>query len=239
MSEILYSVWLQCKLDIRNKNVLIVYYILPLIFFLVMGSVFTTIDPNAKTRIIQSMSIVAISMAAYLGTPVPIVEIFSSDIKKTYKVGNIPLWVILLTSFLSALVHILIVSAIIFIISPIIFKADIPSNILMYFLFLILVISVSSIIGILIGLISKSNTVMTMFSQFIFLPSMILSGTMFPREMLPSVIGKVSNILPATHGMNILTSLGDVNLKLISPLFLIGVVSLGALAIVYRKIQLD
>ncbi|WP_286909441.1 ABC transporter permease [Clostridium sp. UBA1652] len=235
----MYSVWLQCKLDIRNKNVLIVYYILPLIFFLIMGSVFTTIDPNAKSRIIQSMSIVAISMAAYLGTPVPIVEIFSSDIKKTYKVGNVPLWVILITSFLSALVHILIVSAIIFIISPIIFKADIPNNILMYFLFLILVISVSSIIGILIGLISKSNTVMTMFSQLIFLPSMILSGTMFPREMLPTVIGRVSNILPATHGMNILTSLGDVNIKLISPLFLIGIVSLGILVLVYRKIQID
>lgn len=57
--------------------------------------------------------------------------------------------------------------------------------------------------------------------------------------MLPSVIGKVSNILPATHGMNILTSLGDVNLKLISPLFLIGIVSIGILVLVYRKIQLD
>lgn len=239
MNEILYSVWLQCKLDIRNKNVLIVYYILPLIFFLVMGSVFTTIDPTAKSRLIQSMSIVAISMAAYLGTPVPIVEIFSSDIKKTYKVGNVPLWVILLTSFLSALVHILIVSAIIFIISPIIFEVDRPSNILMHFLFLILVISVSSIVGILIGLISKNNTIMTMFSQFIFLPSMLLSGTMFPREMLPSFIGKVSNIIPATHGMNILISLGDSNFKLISPLFLIGIIALGILAFVYRRIQLD
>lgn len=239
MSEILYSVWLQCKLDIRNKNVLVVYYILPLVFFLVMGSVFSKIDPTSKDKLVQSMSIVAISMSAFLGTPVPIVEIFSSDIKKTYKVGNIPLWVILLTSFLSALVHMLIVSGIIYITAPIIFNANKPSNLLIYFLLLIVVISVSAIIGITIGLVVKNNTTMTMFSQFIFLPSMLISGVMFPKNMLPDILGNIANVLPATHGIKVLTSLENLNISLIMPLLFIGLISLASLFVFYKKVQID
>ncbi|NLV74453.1 MAG: ABC transporter permease, partial [Chloroflexi bacterium] len=37
MSGFLYGVALQCKLDIRSKNLLVTCYIVPLIFFLLMG----------------------------------------------------------------------------------------------------------------------------------------------------------------------------------------------------------
>lgn len=239
MSELMYSIWLQCKLDLRNKNVLIAYYILPLVFFVVMGSVFSTIDPLSKQKLVQSMSILAISMAAYLGTPAPIVEFFSSDTKKTYKVGNIHLWVMLLTTFLSALVHMLIVSAIIYITAPIIFDAVRPSNGLMYFALIILVISVCTIIGMVIGLIAKNSTTMTMLSQLVFLPSMLIGGIMFPTELLPSILGKIGKILPATHSIKILTSLANINLALVMPLIIIGIVMLIVLFVFYRKIQID
>lgn len=239
MSELIYSIWLQCKLDLRNKNVLIAYYILPLVFFVVMGSVFSKIDPLSKERLVQSMSLLAISMVAFLGTPAPLVEFFSSNTKKTYKVGNIHLWVILLTTFLSALVHMLIVSVIIYITAPIIFDASRPSDTLMYFILMLLVISVCTIIGMSIGLIAKNNTSMTMISQFVFLPSMLISGIMFPIEMLPDILGKLGKILPATHSIEILTSLEMMNLTLIMPLITIGIITLMLLLVLYRRIQID
>ena len=239
MNKLIYSIWLQCKLDLRNKNVLIAYYVLPLVFFVVMGAVFSKIDPLSKGKLVQSMSILAISMAAFLGTPAPLVEFFSSDTKKTYKVGNIHLWVILLTTFISALVHMLIVSVIIYMTAPIIFDATRPSNALMYFTLLLLFISVCTIIGMSIGLIAKNNTTMTMISQFVFLPTMLISGIMFPTEMLPAILGKVSKILPATHSIQILTSLETMNLTLIMPLIIIGIITLIVLFVFYRKIQID
>lgn len=239
MSELIYSIWLQCKLDVRNKNVLISYYILPLIFFLVMGSVFSKIDPLSKEKLVQSMSILAISMAAFLGTPVTLVEFFSSDTKKTYKVGNIHLWLILLTTFISALIHMMIVSIIIYIAAPIIFDSTTPSNPGMYFALLILVISVCTIIGMSIGLIAKNNTTMTLYSQMAFLPSMLIGGIMFPAEMLPDILGKIGKIVPATHAIKILTSLDNMSLTIIMPLIIIGTVAAIILFISYRKIQID
>lgn len=239
MNALIYSIFLQCKLDLRNKNVLIAYYILPLVFFIVMGSVFSSIGAISKEALIPSMTILSISMAAFLGTPAPLVEFFASDAKKTYKVGNIKLWVMLLTTFISGLIHMLIVSIIIYITGPMVFDGERPSNLGIYFGLIMLIISVNIIIGMLIGLIAKKNTTMTLLSQLVFLPSMLIGGIMFPLSLLPDVLGKIGNILPAPHSIKALTSLDNVSLGLVSPLLLIGAIALVFLFIMYRKVQVD
>lgn len=39
-----------------------------------------------------------------------------------------------------------------------------------------------------------------MFSQLVFLPSILLSGIMFPSELLPGVLGAAGRIFPASWG---------------------------------------
>ena len=46
MKGFLYSLALQWKLDIRSKSLLVTYYIVPLIFFLLMGGIFTSVMPE-------------------------------------------------------------------------------------------------------------------------------------------------------------------------------------------------
>ena len=43
MNGFLYGVALQWKLDLRSKSLLITCYIVPLIFFLLMGGIFTSL----------------------------------------------------------------------------------------------------------------------------------------------------------------------------------------------------
>lgn len=43
MNGFLYGVALQWKLDIRSKSLLVTCYIVPLIFFLLMGGIFTSV----------------------------------------------------------------------------------------------------------------------------------------------------------------------------------------------------
>lgn len=155
------------------------------------------------------------------------------------KVGNIPLWVLLFTNFLSALIHMLLVSLIIYISASIIFKADYPMNLLTYFLSLLLFIIICIIIGIIIGLIAKKPSTMTMLSQLVFLPSLLLSGIMFPSDMLPEFFIKVSSIFPATHSIKILTASNKLTLNLMLPLIIIGVVVVATLVITYKKILVD
>lgn len=234
MNGIFYSTYLQWKLDFRNKGVLISYYIVPLVFYLVMGSVFTGINPSARHTLIQAMTLFAVSMGAFIGTPVPLVELFSSEIKKSYLAGGIPLWTIPLTNFLSAFIHLFLVSVIIFASAPFIFKADMPNRPVIYFLLLILVIAVSVEIGLLIGFMAKKASSMTMLSQVAFLPSLLLSGIMFPSNLLPSIFQKAGSIFPASHAMIILTAQPGPTLSMVVPLVIIGLGIMILLVIAYK-----
>ena len=57
-------------------------------------------------------------------------------------------------------------------------------------------------LSVLIGVISPNSRLTVLFSQAIFLPSMIIGGIMIPFSMLPGAAGKVALLLPATHAMN-------------------------------------
>ena len=41
-----------------------------------------------------------------------------------------------------------------------------------------------------------------LWSQLIFIPSMLLGGLMIPYNMLPDAVAKISQLLPATQAMN-------------------------------------
>ncbi len=91
MSDFLYGVALNIKTDLRNKGILLTYYLLPIVFFLFMGLIFTSIIPNTEKTLIQSMTIFGISLGALLGAPFPLCDVYGSEIKKSYCVSKIPL----------------------------------------------------------------------------------------------------------------------------------------------------
>lgn len=222
MSAFLYGVVLQWKLDFRNKGVLLTYYVVPLVFFAFMGGIFSSINPTAKDTLIQSMTVFGVTMGAILGAPIPLVELYGSEIKKAYKVGGMPLWVASINNFISAFVHLFIMSLVIFIIAPLAFDAKIPPDLALYFLSLAIFIIVSLAVGTVLGLLIKNTSKLTMASQFIFLPSIMLAGIMFPVNMLPKVLENIGKIFPATWGFKLMTSeVFDVKLliSLVSILF--------------------
>ena len=53
MNGFLYGVALQWKLDIRSKSLLVTCYIVPLIFFLLMGGIFTSVMPEMRSTLIH------------------------------------------------------------------------------------------------------------------------------------------------------------------------------------------
>lgn len=200
MKAFIYGIGLQWKMDIRNKNILVHYYLVPLVFYLVMGAVFTSIMPDAYQTLIQAMIVFGVTLGGVLGSPGPLVEIFGSDIKKAYQVGGIPLWTVVVQNFISAMLHLFLMSMIILFTAPVFFGAVRPSNMGSFFLGLILLIVSSLAIGMVFGLFIKSSSKTGIIGQLVFLPSVLLSGIMFPTAMLPGVLQTVSKILPAAWG---------------------------------------
>jgi len=238
MKAFLYSTMLQWKLDLRNKGVIITYYVVPLIFFAFIGSIFVSTNPASKDTLIQSMSIFAITMGALLGIPISLIELYNKDIKKAYKVGNIPLWLGAVINFISAFIHLFIVSIIILFAAPIMFGATVPTNLVIYFISLASFLTVSLSLGTVLGIYIKTTSKLTMISQLLFLPSLMLSGIMFPVNMLPNILVKVGNIFPATWGLKVMTS-NTFKVELFIPLLIIFVICVGLSAYKLYKIDID
>lgn len=75
MKGFCYAAALQFRLDIRSKALLITCYLVPLLFFGLMGGIFTSLDPNAKTTLLPSMTVMGVSMGALIGLPPTLTEL--------------------------------------------------------------------------------------------------------------------------------------------------------------------
>lgn len=236
MGAFLYGISLQWKLDIRSKTLLITCYIVPLLFFAIMGGIFTSVMPEARYTLIQSMTVFGVTMGALIGLPPSLVEIYSSDIKKVYKANGVPLYLGLVLTNISAYIHLFIMSIILYIAAPLAFNAEIPENPMLYFASLAIFIAVSLSIASIIGLAVKDQAKTSMVSIIIFLPSIMLSGIMFPIELLPKAFEMVGKIFPASWGYKVMA---DSTFQLVNllPLVVILILAICVCAILLRKVD--
>lgn len=208
MSAFLYGVVLQWKLDIRSRSLLITCYIVPLLFFMVMGGIFIAIIPESRETLIPSMTVMGVSTGALIGLPPSLLEIYGSDIKKVYRANGVPLYLGMVSIFLSAFIHLSIMSVIIYLAAPVIFDASVPSNLPLYFSALAIFTTVSLSVGCVLGLSLKNQAKLTMISQLIFLPSIMLSGIMFSADLLPGSLAAAGKLFPAAWGYKLLLNNG-------------------------------
>ena len=236
MDAFLYGIFLQWKLDIRSKTLLITFYIVPLLFFAIMGGIFTSVMAQARYTLIQSMTVFGVSMGALIGLPPSLVEIYSSDIKKVYKANGVPLYLGLVLTNISAFIHLFIMSAILYIAAPLAFNAEKPEDPVLYFAGLAIYIAVSLSIASIIGLAVKDQAKTSMVSIIIFLPSIMLSGIMFPIELLPNTFAIVGKIFPATWGYRVMAD-STFQLENLLPLAAILILAICVCGILLRKVD--
>ena len=236
MGAFLYGIYLQWKLDIRSKTLLITCYIVPLLFFAIMGGIFTSVMPEARYTLIQSMTVFGVTMGALIGLPPSLVEIYSSDIKKVYKANGVPLYLGLVLTNISAYIHLFIMSIILYIAAPLAFNAELPENPVLYFASLAIFIAVSLSIASIIGLAVKDQAKTSMVSIIIFLPSIMLSGIMFPIELLPKAFEIVGKIFPASWGYRVMAD-STFRLENLLPLVAILILAICVCGILLRKVD--
>lgn len=204
MSAFLYGVALQWRLDIRSRSLLVTCYLVPLIFFLLMGGIFTSVMPEMKETLIPSMIVMGVSMGAFIGLPPSLIETYGSDIKKVYKANGVPLYSGLVTMIISAFAHLMIMCMIIVLLAPRLFEAALSTDFLHFFIALAVYVLVSLSVGSVLGLVVKNQAKLTMTAQLVFLPSIMLSGIMFPVELLPDFLRNTGKIFPAFWGYRLM-----------------------------------
>jgi ABC-2 type transport system permease protein len=190
------------RTGIRNKTLLMMNYLFPLGFFLMMGFVIPAIDPAFQEILIPAMVVFAILAATLLGLPDPLVNARENGIFRSYKINGVPVTSILFIPAQTTMLHLLLVSAIIVITAPLLFDARVPTNWLGFIGVMLALSFACAGLGVLIGVISPNSRTTVLYSQLIFIPSMLLGGLMLPYSLLPDAAAKISQLLPATQAMN-------------------------------------
>src|SRR5512139_3222373 len=190
------------RIGLRDKSLLLLNYLFPLGVYVLMGLLMTGLNPTFAPTMIPAMVLVAMMSCTILGLPNPVVDSREAGIYRSFKINGVPALSNIIIPILSSFVHIILVSAVITFTAGLFFKAGIPLHWGYFVLILLLAAFNMASLGMLIGVVSPNSRAIPLFSQLIFLPSMILGGLMIPSSMLPPGLYRVSLLLPTTHAMN-------------------------------------
>lgn len=80
-----------------------------------------------------------------------------------------------------------------------IFNVTVMGDLLQLSLLTLLFIAASLTLGLLISTVAKTQLQAMQMTVFVLLPSILLSGFMFPYEAMPNIVQWISEALPATH----------------------------------------
>lgn len=202
---------------VRNKQSLLMSYLFPLGFYLMMGAIMAEINPLFREDIIPAMVVFSILAATLLGIPDPLVNARENGIFRSYKINGIPSISILTIPALTTILHLVIVTTLITVTAPLFFAAPAPVNWLNYGLIFVAMAFACAGLSVLIGVISPSSRMTVLWSQLVFVPSMLLGGLMLPYSMLPAVAQKFAQLLPATQAMNAFNGLAMGKMAAFSP----------------------
>lgn len=190
------------KTGIRNKTLLLMNYLFPLGFYVMMGAIMPGINPLFRDTMIPAMITFAMLAATFLGLPDPLVNARETGILRSYKINGVPASSILLIPGLTTGLHLAIVALIITFTAPWLFDAAIPANGLNFFIVMVALSLACSGLGLLIGVVSPSTRMTVLYAQAVFVPSMILGGLMLPYSMLPKAAQYLAQLMPAAQAMN-------------------------------------
>lgn len=220
------------KTGIRNKQLLLLNYLFPLGFFLMMGFIMTEINPLFEEVLIPAMVIFAVIAATFLGMPDPLVNAREKGIFRSYRINGVPSLSILVIPMLTTMLHTTIVSGIIVAAGHWLFQAPLPIHWGAFALAYLALLIACCGLCVLIGVIAPNSRMTILWSQLVFTPSMLLGGLMLPFEMLPAAAQKIALLLPATHAMNafkVLAMLNKPYVETSAPWFSIGALALTGL----------
>ena len=189
------------RTGIRNRDLLLLNYLFPLGFFVMMGLIMPPINPLFVPTMVPSMVFFAVLVSTVLGMPNPLVEHREKGVFRCYKINGIPSSSILMVSAFTTSLHAAIVSVIVASVSVMVFGGPEPASWGAFVILTLSFIFACAGLAALIGVISANSRVTMLWSQLIFLPSMVIGGLTVPWDLLPGGLRRVSLLLPTTHAM--------------------------------------
>jgi len=192
------------KTGVRNPSLMLMNYLLPLGFYVMMGAVMVKINPTFGEILIPVMILFTAMSTTLLGMPGPLVELRDAGVYRSYKINGVPAFAILTVPVLTTIFHSLIVSVIIILTANPLFGGLNPTNWAALGWGTLLAAFTMGALGALIGVVASGARSTVLLAQAIYLPSILIGNMMVPVEALPASIQPLAGLFPTTYAMTVI-----------------------------------
>jgi ABC-2 type transport system permease protein len=159
------------------------------------------INPDFGELLIPSMVLVTLMAGTMLGLPGELVAAREAGIYRSFKVNGVPATSIILIPMVASTFHGAIGSAAIALTAGPLFGVSVPTHWPAFSLVTLLSAFSLGSLAALIGVVSTSTRATVLWSQLVFLPSMLIGGLMVDLELIPTSVRGFSGLFPSTYSM--------------------------------------
>jgi ABC-2 type transport system permease protein len=206
MKAIINHLNFEFKSVVRDKTLLLMNYLFPLVFYFMMAAIMPSVYPDFSKGMVPGMIVFTIMISTLMGMPNPMVLNKEMGVYRSYKIYGVPLRSVFIIPVVTTMLHITIVSLIILGTAVVFFKAALPQNMLGFMgVYAVILFSFTGL-GALIAVCSPNGRLTVLLAQLVFLPSMLLGGVMMPTSVLSKGVQKAALLLPTTYSTNVLNA---------------------------------
>ncbi len=186
----------------RNREAAFFTFLLPVIFFLVFGSIYGSdhIEGIRGAAFLEAGMIgYGVASTAFAGLAITMVIRRESGVLKRIRSTPLPPSTYLMSVLASTFITFLIEAVILIALGRLLFSVGLPAR--PFSLFLVLVVGAASFAALGLGLTGyvRSAEGSSAVVNFVYLPMAIISGTFFSPERYPSFLRAIAEVLPLTH----------------------------------------
>ncbi len=215
------------KTGIRDRSKLLMLYLFPIVFFVLVGGLMSSINPGFKATMIPGMIIFAFMCSALLNLPGIFVNAREAGVFRSYRINGVPAASIVSIPVISAAVHMAVVAVAITLAGLRFYGGAAPESVAGFAAAALLCYASYAGIGVLIGVAAGNQAVSILVAQLVYIPSIMLGGFMVPPGMLPAGLQRLALLLPAAHAMRCFNGLG-MSAQAATPWLSIGVLAASA-----------
>jgi ABC-2 type transport system permease protein len=188
----------------RNREAAFFTFFLPVIFFLVFGSIYgnSTITKEhirAAPFLEAGMIGYGVASTAFAGLAITMVIRRESGVLKRIRATPLPPWTYLVAVLVSTFITFLVEAVLLIVLGRLLFSVAVPTRLLS--LFVVLVIGAASFAAMGLGLTGfvRSAEGSSAVVNFVYLPMAIISGTFFTPKEYPAFLRAIADLLPLTY----------------------------------------
>lgn len=203
---------IELRLFFRNPRAAFFTLAFPLLLLFVFGSIFGNTPPVGQTAGAMDMSVpgyigMILGTTGLMGIPAWVSTYREQGIFRRFRVTPIQPSTVLLAQGLVGLMSSLLGIALLVIAGRLAFHLRMPADPLGALAAIIIGAASIYSIGAMVAAVAETARTAQAIGMTLYFPMLFLSGSAFPRAMMPPGVRRVSNVLPLTHANELISGL--------------------------------